>query len=53
MPVLKVISHFAWNCAEYISCRAYEIRREGIVKEKYGKIIHKSQRILGTAMIYR
>lgn len=24
-PVLKVISHFAWNCAEYISRRAYEI----------------------------
>lgn len=35
-PVLKVISHFAWNCAEYISRRAYEI--EG---KKRGKALWK------------
>ena len=27
IPVLKVISHFAWNCMEYILCRAYEIEK--------------------------
>lgn len=53
--VLKVISHFAWNCAKYISGlwnRRKEQRGEDIAKEKYAKIVHKSRRILGS-MIYR